>query len=312
MPTLPLIHFISASADENILLIGAGSDVQAERIYVYDRTKKTLIETMPSRPQLDGMKLSPMRPITYTAADGTKIPAYLTLPPGVTDAKNLPAIVLPHGGPAARDEWGFDWLAQYFAHRGFVVLQPNYRGSAGYGDQWYVNNGFKSWRTAIGDVCDAGRWLVAQGMADAAKLAIVGWSYGGYAALQSNVLDPSLFKAAIAIAPVSDLALMKTEVQVFASGYFMSNYIGSGEHVDSGSPAQHADVFKAPVLMFHGDNDFTVNIAQSRKMDKALHAAGKSSQLVVYPKLEHGLRDSTVRADMLRRSDAFLREHLKL
>lgn len=312
IPTRPLIHFISASADEQVLLIGAGSDVQPESAYVYDRAKKTLLETVSSRPELNGVKLSPMQPITYGAADGTQIPAYLTLPPGVTEAKNLPAIVLPHGGPAARDEWGFDWLAQYFAHRGFVVLQPNYRGSAGYGDQWYVDNGFKSWKTAIGDVCDAGRWLVAQGMADPSKLAIFGWSYGGYAALQANVLDPSLFKAAVAVAPVADLSLLKAEAQTFTNGALVSEYIGSGEQVEAGSPALHANAFKAPVLMFHGEDDFTVDLAQSRAMDKALRAAGKSSQLVVYPKLEHSLRDGTARADMLRRTDAFLRKSLNL
>ena len=124
-----------------------------------------------------------MKAITYPAADGTQIPGYLTLPPGVTEAKNLPAIVLPHGGPGARDEWGFDWLSQYFAQRGYVVLQPNFRGSEGFGAAWYANNGIRGWKTSIGDVCDAGRWLVKQGMVDPSKLAIFGWSYGGYAAL---------------------------------------------------------------------------------------------------------------------------------
>ncbi|RRB42952.1 alpha/beta hydrolase family protein, partial [Escherichia coli] len=106
-----------------------------------------------------------------TAADGTQIPAYLTLPPGST-GKNLPTIVMPHGGPEARDEWNFDWLSQFFANRGYAVLQPHYRGSTGYGIAWFKENGFKSWRTAIGDVNDSGRWLIKQGIADPAKLAI--------------------------------------------------------------------------------------------------------------------------------------------
>ncbi|MEI9851159.1 MAG: alpha/beta fold hydrolase [Sphingomonas sp.] len=124
---------------------------------------------------------------------------------------------MPHGGPGARDEWGFDWLAQFFAARGYAVLQPNFRGSAGYGEDWFLENGFKSWRTAIGDVNDGGRWLVGQGIAAPAKLAIVGWSYGGYAALQSAVLDPELFKAIVAIAPVTDLGALKEESRWFTT-----------------------------------------------------------------------------------------------
>jgi len=312
LPKLPLIQFASSSADEQVLLVFASSDVDAGHFYVFDRAKKTLVEVITQRPDLKGRALAPRRPISYPAADGTIIPAYLTLPPGVTDAKGLPAIVMPHGGPSWRDDWGFDWLSQFYAQRGFVVLQPNYRGSTGYGDDWYNENGFKSWKTSIGDICDAGRWMVAQGMADASKLAIVGWSYGGYAALQVNVLDPDLFKAVVAVAPVADLALLKAQSAAFTNSALVKDFIGSGPHVEEGSPAQNVQKFKAPVLMFHGDLDLNVDIAQARKMDKALRGAKKSSQLVVYPKLEHSLVDGEVRADMLRKSDAFLRSTLKL
>jgi dipeptidyl aminopeptidase/acylaminoacyl peptidase len=311
-PKLPLIYFISASADEQVQLVWMGSDVDAGHYYVYDQGKKVLRELNLSRPGLKDKVLSPVKTVTYTAADGTQIPAYLTLPPGLTEAKGLPAIVMPHGGPASRDEWGFDWLSQYFAQRGFAVLQPNFRGSSGYGDDWFVDNGFRSWRISIGDVCDGARWLVAQGLADPAKLAAFGWSYGGYAVLQSNVLDPNLFKAIVAVAPVTDLALLKTEAHVYYNAFVAERFIGSGPHVTEGSPAQNAAAFKAPVLMFHGDMDYNVDIDQSRKMDKELRSAGKSSQLVVYPKLEHSLLDSGTRADMLRKSEAFLRDKLKL
>ena len=150
------------------------------------------------------MALAPVESITYPAADGTAIPAYLT-------------IMMPHGGPGNRDEWGFDWLAQFFAHRGFVVLQPNFRGFTGYGEAWTHGNGFVGWRTSIGDVNDAGRWLVKQGMAAPGELAIVGWSYGDYAALQSAVLDPELYKAIVAIAPVTDLESLRAEGRDFTS-----------------------------------------------------------------------------------------------
>ncbi len=313
LPKSPLIDFVSASADEQFLVVHASGDTDPGHWYLYDRTKKTLGLISPSRPALKGKTLSPVKAISYAAADGTQIPAYLTLPPGVTEAKNLPAIVMPHGGPGARDEWGFDWLSQFFAQRGFVVLQPNYRGSEGYGTEWFANNGFRGWKTSIGDVCDAGRWLVSQGMADGSKLAVVGWSYGGYAALQANVLDPDLFKAAVAVAPVTDLELLKTQGTLnYSNAFLQSDFIGSGPHVKEGSPAQNAQAFKVPVLMFHGNMDRNVDIAHSRLMDKQLRKAGKSSELIVYEDLEHSLRDSTVRADLLRKSDAFLRKNLKL
>ena len=312
LPNLPLVYIISASANERVLLIRASSDVEPGRYYVYDRDARSLKEIMQSRPALRGLKLSQVKAVEYAAADGTRIPAYLTLPPGATDAKGLPAIVMPHGGPAARDEWGFHWLAQFYAHRGYAVLQPNFRGSAGYGETWFQKNGFQGWKQSIGDVCDGGRWLVAQGIADPAKLAILGWSYGGYAALQANVLDPDLFKAVIAIAPVTDLALLKDQAFNFTSYEIVSDYIGSGPHVREGSPAQQAQRFKSPVLLFHAAEDVNVDIMHSRRMDKELRDAGKSSELVVYPDLDHGIRSGTARAEMLRRSDAFLRQHLKL
>lgn len=312
LPKLPLIDFVSSSGDEQVLLVHGSSDVDPGHWYVYDRTRKALVEAITSRPGLKGKQLSHVKSMSYAAADGTPIPSYLTLPPGVTDPKNLPAIVMPHGGPASRDEWGFDWLAQYFAQRGFVVLQPNYRGSAGYGDAWFNENGFRGWKTSIGDVCDAGRWLISQGMADPSKLAVFGWSYGGYAALQANVMDANLFKAVVAVAPVSDLALLKNQGMIYADAFQNADYIGSGPHVKEGSPAQNAQAFKSPVLMFHGTKDLNVDIDQSRRMDRELRGAGKSTELVIYPELEHSLVDGTARADMLRRSEAFLRKYLGL
>jgi dipeptidyl aminopeptidase/acylaminoacyl peptidase len=312
LPKLPLIAFVSTSADESVQLVSASSDIDPGYWYVFDRNRKTLGEAIVSRPALKGKTLSAVKSISYPAADGTLIPAYLTLPPGVTVATSLPAIVLPHGGPAARDEWGFDWVAQFFAQRGFAVLQPNYRGSTGYGDEWFAENGFRGWKTSIGDVCDAGRWLLAQGIADPSKLAVMGWSYGGYAALQANILDADLFKAVVAVAPVSDLALLKVKGMMYTSAFLQADYIGSGPHIREGSPARNAASFKAPVLMFHGDKDLNVEVDQSRRMDKALRNAGKSTELIIYPDLDHGLVDGAARADMLRKSEAFLRTHLKL
>jgi dienelactone hydrolase len=311
LPGLPLIRFVDSSADEGKLLLWAGSDTDPGRYYLYDKASKRLNELMLARPELEDVPLAAMKPVTYKAADGTMVPAYLTLPAG-SSGRQLPAIVLPHGGPSARDEWGFDWLPQYFASRGFAVLQPNYRGSAGYGDAWYQRNGFQSWRVAIGDVADAGRWLVSEGIADPARLAILGWSYGGYAALQANVLDPDLFKAAVAIAPVTDLATLRQDSKYWASSRIVRDFVGSGPHVREGSPAQNAARIKAPVLLFHGDMDRNVGIRQSRLMKDRLADAGVRSELIVYDDLDHGLDDSQARADMLRRADAFLRDALGL
>ncbi|HEY5720684.1 MAG TPA: S9 family peptidase [Allosphingosinicella sp.] len=306
LPGLPLVQFLDSNFDETKLLIWAGSDTDPGRYYIFDRQAKRLNEIMLSRPELEGATLAAVKPITFKAADGTEVPAYLTLPPG-SSGKGLPAIVMPHGGPGARDEWGFDWLSQYFASRGYAVIQPNFRGSSGYGDAWFNRNGFQSWKTAIGDVNDSGRWLVSQGIADPSKLAILGWSYGGYAALQSNVVDSNLFKAVVAIAPVTDLAQLKEDSLNWGNHRLVSQAVGSGPHVSEGSPAQNAGRFKAPVLMFHGERDFNVRLRQSKMMEDRLKGAGRSVELIVYPKLDHYLMDSAVRAEMLRRSDAFLR-----
>lgn len=309
LPGSPVISFEGASDDEQRLLIRAGSDVDPGRYYLLDRATKQMRPLLLTRPELDGYKLATVQSVQVKAADGALIPAYLTLPPG-SSGKGLPAIVMPHGGPQARDEWGFDWLAQYFAHKGYAVLQPNFRGSAGYGEEWFEENGFKSWKIAIGDVTDSGRWLVSQGIADPSKLAILGWSYGGYAALQSGVVAPDLFKAIVAIAPVTDLAELRKEFIRTSAQRVMRDWIGTGPHLQEGSPAQHAAAIKAPVMLFHGDLDQNVKALESKLMEDKLRAAGKSVQLTIYPKLDHGLDDSAVRADMLGKSDAFLRTTL--
>ncbi len=309
IPQRPLIQFIDSSADESKLLLWTGSDVDPGEYMLFDKKTRHLDSVLRARPSLDRMTLAPVKAITFPAADGTSIPAYLTLPPG-KPATNLPAIVMPHGGPGDRDEWGFDWIVQFFAARGYAVLQPNYRGSTGYGEGWFKQNGFKSWRTAIGDVNDGGRWLVKQGIAAPNTLAIVGWSYGGYAALQSAVLDPSLFKAIVAIAPVTDLDTLRHEHDNYTDFALVDAFIGKGPHVAQGSPARNAARIAAPVLMFHGDLDQNVGIGESRMMASRLRGAGKSVELVEFKGLAHQLDDSEARTLMLDRSDTFLREKM--
>jgi dipeptidyl aminopeptidase/acylaminoacyl peptidase len=305
-----LIDVVDSSVDQSNMLIFSSSDVDAGVYYIFDRNAHQLQTFLVTREEIEGVKLAHVKPITYPASDGTPIPAYLTLPSGKEDAKNIPAIVLPHGGPVSRDEWGFDWLPQFFAARGFAVLQPNFRGSSGYGDAWFEKNGFRSWPIAIGDVSDGGRWLVREGIADPSKLAIVGWSYGGYAALQSAVVDPTLFKAVVAIAPVTDLAAFKEEHRNWSDFSLVSDYIGQGPHMHEGSPIEQAARIKAPVLLFHGGLDANVSIQESRRMAARLRSANVSCELVTWDDLDHYLEDSDARAQMLRKSDEFLRKAL--
>ena len=307
LPGKPNVDIIDASQDEGKLLLLAWSDTNPGTLYLFDKATKQVDELLPVREDLASLPLAPVKPVSFTAADGTAIPAYLTLPPGST-GKGLPAIVMPHGGPGARDEWGFDWLAQFFAARGYAVLQPNFRGSTGYGNAWYQQNGFKSWRVAIGDVNDAGRWLVSSGIAAPDKLGIVGWSYGGYAALQSSVLDPDLFKAIVAIAPVTDLDRLRQESMDYVNFPQVDAFIGRGPHIHDGSPAQNAERFKAPVLLFHGTLDQNVGVGESRLMESKLRGAGKQVTFIEFKGLDHQLQSPAARTQLLRDSDAFLRK----
>lgn len=298
IPNLPLIHIAGASADGSKILVEASADNDPGRYFVFDKTAKNLAEVMLARPELEKRKLAAVKSVTVTSTDGTPVPGYLTLPVG-KEAKNLPAVVLPHGGPSSRDEWGFDWLAQFLAARGYAVLQPNYRGSAGFGDAWLMQNGFKSWQTSIGDITASAKWLASQGIADPNRIAIVGWSYGGYAALQSAAVEPKLFKAVAAIAPVTDLGMLKSESEGYTNRDVVADFIGTGPHIQEGSPLRQASKIRVPVLLVHGDMDQNVGVQESARMDSALRSAGTPVQFLRYKDLDHQLDDSAARKEML-------------
>ena len=300
LANFPLIDISGASANGQKMLVSAGSDNHPGAYYILDRSTKKMQELAIVRPDLEGRQLATVKSITFTAADGKKIPAYLTMPVR-SSGKNLPAVVLPHGGPSSRDVWGFDWLPQFLAARGYVVIQPEYRGSSGFGAEFQNKNGWINWRTAMSDIGDSARYLMKEGIADPNRMAIVGWSYGGYAALQSAAIEPTLYKTAVAIAPVTDLNLLKKETEGYTNGKLTAQFIGSGPHLVEGSPLRNVSKIKIPVLMFHGDYDINVGIEQSEKMESALRNAGAKVEFIRYPGLDHQLEDSNARADMLNR-----------
>lgn len=299
------IHLADTNRDGTKFLVWAGADTDPGQYFLFDKIAGSLRPVLGVRPHAESMQLATVKSIEYTATDGTQIPAYLTLPPNA-DEKNLPALVMPHGGPEARDVWGFDWLAQYFAAKGFAVIQPNFRGSSGYGEDWLRENGIKSWQTSIGDVVDAGKYLVSEKIADPEKLSIFGWSYGGYAALQADVVAPGLFKSAVAVAPVTDWQLFKNNARRYRHSRVFSNYVGSGPHLRLGSPAQNIDKINLPVLLFHPDLDLNVEVQHSRMMNQKMKDAKKEVTYVEYKGFEHSLLNSETRADMLQKAYDFL------
>jgi len=265
-------------------------------------------------PALQASDLGEMRSYPYQASDGLKISAYLTLSPGKA-AKNLPTVIFPHGGPEDRDQLQFDWWAQFMATRGYAVLQPNFRGSSGYGSA-FRDAGFNQWgRKMQDDISDGVRKLIADGIADPKRICIVGASYGGYAALAGATFSADLYACAVSYAGIGNVSSMIGDVAQRdgndspAVGYWESR-IGS-RFRDSAflaeiSPALHADKVKAPVLLLHCTNDLTVPIAQSQEELSALHKAGKNVQFISVDGDDHYLRLGATRVRVLQEIDKFL------
>jgi dipeptidyl aminopeptidase/acylaminoacyl peptidase len=238
-----------------------------------------------------------MKAVSVPTADGKSIPAYVTMRSDLGPGAH-PAIVMPHGGPADRDTWGFDWLGQFLAARGYVVIQPNFRGSSGYGKDFLGENAFHDWRKVMSDIHDSADWLVEHGLADPNRVAIIGWSYGGYAALQSAAMDPR-YKAVVAIAPVTDLKRLRRESEGFREEKITEEEIGKGDQLVDGSPIHRAADIHAPVLLVHGTLDGNVAYGHSRRMLAALQHAGASADLMTFDGLDHQLDDSGARTQML-------------
>jgi dipeptidyl aminopeptidase/acylaminoacyl peptidase len=258
--------------------------------------------------------VGPIRMIQWKAQDGTVIHGVLSLPPGRL-AKNLPVVVLPHGGPEARDYPEFDWWAQAFASRGYAVLQPNFRGSSGYGVA-FRDAGFGQWgRKMQTDISDGLADLARQGMIDPKRACIVGASYGGYAALAGVTVQHGLYRCAVAVAGVSDPADMihyareENGGDESSSTRYWKKFMGDWSALPEISPVRQAASADAPILLIHGKDDTVVPFAQSAAMQRALLAAHKPVDLVVLPGEDHWFSREATRTRMLTSSVAFVEKY---
>ena len=299
-----------STRDEKTFIIRSYSDISPSTFRVLDvehQRVELLGEPYPGR---DMSTLATMRSISYPARDGTMIPAYLSTPVGVPST-NLPLIILPHSGPMARTTWGYFFLRQFLVSRGYAVLQMNFRGSSGYGDDWFFA-AHQDWGgLTYDDVVDGARWAIAQRIADPKRLGIVGWDFGGYIALLGAQRNPDLFRCAVDIAGVSDLNLLEGEVYSRLNSSVIKTQIGTDkEKLKLNSPRLHADEFKVPLLMVHGDMDAQVPFEQSEDMDHALTRAGKPHQLIRIPDGDHLLSAEKDRVTLLRAVETFLNDHL--
>jgi dipeptidyl aminopeptidase/acylaminoacyl peptidase len=298
------------SRDEKTFVIHSYSDVDDGTYFVLDTVQKKLRRIGTAYPELDPQQLGRMRSISYKAADGTEIPGYLTVPVGKR-AENLPLIVMPHGGPIARDSWDFFFLRSFLVSRGYAVLQMNFRGSSGYGSKWYFD-AHQDWGgVTYSDITDGARWAVAEGIADPKRMCIVGWSFGGYAALLGAVRNSDLYRCSVSIAGVSDLNLLVSEARFFIGYGFAREQIGTDhDKLREDSPLRHVDQINIPVLMVHGDRDYQVDVDHTRKMDSAMKRTDKPHRAVYIDDATHQLDRKSDRVTLLTEVEKFLLENL--
>lgn len=305
---------VSSSADNSIRIVRTDSPTNPGTFYVYTEATGKLTGLSTVNAALAGKTLASMTYVAYKARDGLEIHAYLTLPAGRPE-KALPLVVLPHPGPFARDQWQYDFLVQYLANRGYAVLQPNYRGSTGYG-RAFAEAGYGQVGKAMQDDLDDGvAWLAAAGTIDPKRVCMVGWSYGGYAAQVAAYRNPGIYRCAVSIAGISDMQAM-----VRFDNHFMywkdwqkwsSRLRGEEDSraLGSVSPLRHVKEIRTPLLLVHGEDDDVVPILQSEKMADALKAAGKAYEFIRIKGGSNTLDEEDQRLQFLTALDQFLAKY---
>jgi dipeptidyl aminopeptidase/acylaminoacyl peptidase len=311
------IEFGSSTADEQRWLVSASSDTEPGETYLFDRGTKALALQYRIREKLPRPSLAGSSPITYPSSDGLRIPAYLTLPKGVP-AKSLPLIVFPHGGPWARDQWGFSGIAQFLANRGYAVLQPNFRGSTGYGKK-FLNAGNKQWGDLMQDDVTWGvKYLVGQGIADPKRVGIMGGSYGGYATLAGVAFTPDVYAAAVSIVGPSNLVTLLDSIPPYWEAARRIFYVRMGDprtpegkqQLERQSPLHSAGRIRTPLLVAQGANDPRVNKAESDQIVIALRDRGFPVEYIVAPDEGHGFQRPVNNLALFAAAEKFLATHL--
>ena len=310
------VRVSSVSDDESVALVWVGHDREPGVYYVLDQKAGSLVQFKRTR-ELDPARLSPRTAIRYRARDGLEIHGYLTLPRGGT-GKNLPLVMHPHGGPfGIREHWGWDTDAQFLASRGYAVLQPNYRGSGGYGRE-FINKGRQQWGRAMqDDLTDGVQWAIAQGIADPARVAIYGASYGGYASLAGAMLTPDLYACAVNYVGAADLELTfwRRGEDAWRTGdefNYRNEWVGATRaYRDATSPILLVERLKIPTLHAYGAEDPRVVINHWTRLESQLKKYGKDYQSIVEGKQGHGFRDENEAKSFSSALENFLAKNLR-
>lgn len=297
-------------------IVWAGNDRTPGKYYIYDFKTKETVDAANPYPWINEKQMSHVKPITYKSRDGLTIHGYLTLPLGL-EAKNLPVVINPHGGPWYRDSWGFNNEVQFLANRGYAVLQMNFRGSTGYGRKFWEAS-FKQWgKTMQNDITDGVEWLIKEGIADKDRVAIYGASYGGYATLAGITFTPDLYVAAIDYVGVSNLFTLLNTIPPYWKPYLDQFHEMVGDPKKDSlllaeiSPALHADKIKTPLFIAQGANDPRVNKAESDQMVEALKKRGIDIEYMVKNDEGHGFYNQDNQYDFYNAMEKFLDKHLK-